>query len=403
MKKFISVFLMFLIACSLILNGCDSSEPPTEENTSVSLSTCTHQWLDADCEHPKTCSLCYKTEGKALDHVYGDWVTVKEPTADESGKKERTCTVCGNTTTNSIPAVGASEEYQFHTFEALRFAYPGTWDEELLCSADFLSSITVLSDASAILYQDMTLSELENLLSTMFSDSSLQFSNISAERQENAFGLDINVLTYQVCAEENTQRICMYAVTLNETPYLVQLITPAEDANLEEIVFQSIHQVPFSEDVSEEPVTYTNYNLQFSLPGLWLTTDQQTFYKDSSSLMIFSGAATTKFSDMTEEDYRDYVTMMAELMGASLETVSVEHFTTQNDLSVSLLSYSMSFYGMNVKEVSVSVTIDQTTHLFTLYDMSEDAESLIPSLIDSLTPIDGPNDTSTDNDWETMV
>ena len=31
---------------------------------------CKHQWKEADCENPKTCSLCGETEGKALGH---DW------------------------------------------------------------------------------------------------------------------------------------------------------------------------------------------------------------------------------------------------------------------------------------------------------------------------------------------
>lgn len=54
---------------------------------------------DADCD---TCG--YKrTPG---DHAYGNWTTVKEPTATAEGQRERSCVVCGNKVTESIPATG---------------------------------------------------------------------------------------------------------------------------------------------------------------------------------------------------------------------------------------------------------------------------------------------------------
>lgn len=41
--------------------------------------TCSHIWLDADCENPKTCSICGATEGEPLGHDFHDNV----------------CSVCG--------------------------------------------------------------------------------------------------------------------------------------------------------------------------------------------------------------------------------------------------------------------------------------------------------------------
>jgi len=48
---------------------------------------CVHNWVDADCDTPKTCSVCGETEGEALGH---DWVyaTCTEPD---------TCNRCGET------------------------------------------------------------------------------------------------------------------------------------------------------------------------------------------------------------------------------------------------------------------------------------------------------------------
>ena len=46
-----------------------------------------HEWLDATCTEPKTCTVCGETEGEALGHEWLD-ATCTEP---------KTCTVCGET------------------------------------------------------------------------------------------------------------------------------------------------------------------------------------------------------------------------------------------------------------------------------------------------------------------
>ena len=46
-----------------------------------------HDWKDATCTEPQTCTVCNATDGKALGHDWKD-ATCKEP---------KTCTVCGET------------------------------------------------------------------------------------------------------------------------------------------------------------------------------------------------------------------------------------------------------------------------------------------------------------------
>lgn len=69
MKRNIALLLLALL---LSLAGCNQ---------------CEHQWSDADCDTPKTCSLCGETEGDALGHAWqaADCVTAK------------TCVVCQET------------------------------------------------------------------------------------------------------------------------------------------------------------------------------------------------------------------------------------------------------------------------------------------------------------------
>lgn len=51
---------------------------------STDATACAHEWTEATCTEPKTCTLCKKTEGTALGHKWQD-ATCSEP---------KTCTVC---------------------------------------------------------------------------------------------------------------------------------------------------------------------------------------------------------------------------------------------------------------------------------------------------------------------
>ena len=70
---------------------------------------------DAKCEVDGTktavCSVCGHEEtvtdnGSALEHKWGEWVTVVEPTRTEEGKKEHKCELCGKVETDSITPIG---------------------------------------------------------------------------------------------------------------------------------------------------------------------------------------------------------------------------------------------------------------------------------------------------------
>ena len=56
---------------------------------------------DADCNS------CGATRTPA-DHTYGDWKVTVEATKKNAGSQTRSCTVCGNSETEEIPATGKS-------------------------------------------------------------------------------------------------------------------------------------------------------------------------------------------------------------------------------------------------------------------------------------------------------
>ena len=94
---------------------CEACDKYYDENKNevafenIVISALGHSWVDADCDTPKTCSVCPATEGEALGHSYGDWVITEEPTATEAGTKEKTCGGCGDVVTETIPALGVED------------------------------------------------------------------------------------------------------------------------------------------------------------------------------------------------------------------------------------------------------------------------------------------------------
>ena len=87
MKRF--VLLLTAIVLSLFLFACNE---------------CDHEWSDATCTEPKTCTLCGETDGDAKGHAYGEWIETKAKTCTENGEKTRSC-ACGNTEKSGDPRI----------------------------------------------------------------------------------------------------------------------------------------------------------------------------------------------------------------------------------------------------------------------------------------------------------
>lgn len=88
MKRKILI-LYFLMLC-VLLAGCQ----------------CKHEWVDADCVTPRTCSLCQQTEGEVLGHSWSE-ATCEEP---------KTCVLCHET---EGEALGHTLEYSITTTDII--------------------------------------------------------------------------------------------------------------------------------------------------------------------------------------------------------------------------------------------------------------------------------------------
>lgn len=60
-----------------------------------------HDWQAATCTAPETCVVCGETQGNATGHTVSEWTVTKTAGYDESGEKTGLCAVCGETVTES--------------------------------------------------------------------------------------------------------------------------------------------------------------------------------------------------------------------------------------------------------------------------------------------------------------
>lgn len=66
------------------------------------------KWEYNETGHWHKCTACGAVSGKT-EHTYGAWQVTKEATADAAGIRERSCSVCGYTETETIPTVEPEE------------------------------------------------------------------------------------------------------------------------------------------------------------------------------------------------------------------------------------------------------------------------------------------------------
>lgn len=85
-------------------------------------------WQDNGSNHIRYCPRC--SDSQTEDHVVDNYVTISEPTCEESGTQNGTCTECGHVDTKLLPALG--HNWQHYDGQAPTCTEPG-WDEYDYC------------------------------------------------------------------------------------------------------------------------------------------------------------------------------------------------------------------------------------------------------------------------------
>lgn len=83
-----------------------------------------HKWQQATCTKPKTCERCGETDGNALGHKEGNWETVSVASINESGQDVKKCTICReiiDTKTTTVSLCSNGNAFNFTTDEFIEY------------------------------------------------------------------------------------------------------------------------------------------------------------------------------------------------------------------------------------------------------------------------------------------
>ena len=82
---------------------------------------CKHEWVDATCTAPKTCSKCQETEGEALGHTEGEWELTETDVVNTVEISKKCCTVCGTELDSKETKIDKLHDDTFFLFSPEQF------------------------------------------------------------------------------------------------------------------------------------------------------------------------------------------------------------------------------------------------------------------------------------------
>lgn len=130
-RELIAVILAILLPV-LVLTGC-GCDHEWDDATCTEPKTCSkcgetegealgHTWSEADCEHPKTCAVCGLTEGVPLGHTEGSWETVETDLVNATETVKKICTVCSAELDKKTTALDQLHDNEIFLFSPNQFA-----------------------------------------------------------------------------------------------------------------------------------------------------------------------------------------------------------------------------------------------------------------------------------------
>lgn len=218
MKKVIVLGSTILATC-VLLTGCHLKHE-WQEATCTAPKTCTiggetegeplgHTWVDATCTEPKTCSVCGETEGEPLGHG-----TLTEANYQQGP----VCTVCGESTGEPLEADFEKHDLVYNT----EFDTPYTY--QTVCYDD-----TSLTTIGTVTYSDYLLTDsfeffevpegyvVQAVTATYdFSDENAQgYGSLMARSWEDYY----DIVGHDDSFERNDDDVATYTVSFNGKDY----------------------------------------------------------------------------------------------------------------------------------------------------------------------------------------
>lgn len=117
------LFATFVTTAAPLFSSCNGTTPSGSSTPSgtPTPTPCEHEWADADCETPKTCTKCNEIDGDPIGH---DW-------EEASYSAPKTCKTCGATEGDALESPIPDDKNLALMIDKLTVAKPGMTEDEL--------------------------------------------------------------------------------------------------------------------------------------------------------------------------------------------------------------------------------------------------------------------------------
>ena len=106
MKKFSNLFVFLLILIAFlgtsVFVGCTNPFMPDLPSKPQHTHEFAEKWTSDETSHWHATTCGHSEVDSKAEHSFGDWKVTEQPTEDTEGKKEKTCSVCEYTVTETI-------------------------------------------------------------------------------------------------------------------------------------------------------------------------------------------------------------------------------------------------------------------------------------------------------------
>ena len=158
MKRALFLILAFVLCLSLC--ACGEDTPTVPNDTKPSATAHSHDWKDATCRVPKTCSICGETEGEIGGHAYAETAKV-EATKSTDGFVTYTCSFCNDSYQEVLYAAGSvGLEYQTNEDGTYVVVGLGTCTDSHVVIPAYYEGVMVTAIAQRAFYACTTIEEI---------------------------------------------------------------------------------------------------------------------------------------------------------------------------------------------------------------------------------------------------
>ena len=271
-----------------------------------------HEWEDATCTEPETCSVCGETQGDPLGHDVEEWTVTLEPTCAVEGEQTGTCTVCGEEVTEAIDTTDD------HTEGEWSFIYNYGEDyKELTCAV--CGEVLETEDATVYNWGDYVVGEDlpagEYKLYAYTSSESEGSIVVFPDSSSTSAADQLIITSFDDC----------FYITVTDGQYVSVLnavIVPVEEAGstaLTETVSEGMYKVGYDIEPGEYRVSFTSdSNVTYSY-AISLSSSDVTSNSDGSAWVDDVWYSDTDGEDSTitvsEGQYLELYGVTVELVG----------------------------------------------------------------------------------------